>query len=513
VEPEPSSVAARLKKEALANPQEEQSVEDLLSSMGVSLFADQRTLDISMAVEYGGPTFRDGVLRDKPSNSSYPEISESQVMDSIPVAVPLSLPGIRPPSMRNNPRSGMSSFPSTATSQELATGASTISDSSKPQDSSQRDVEVSDAPVTGSAQETPQGSSKVEALPLFRDMSNGSSVVPDVPNVEEITAEVDVPERKPVSDTDEQSAGELGQGNLQSEKPGDDETGLLHPIVVSSAPVSAAGSVSPGVECASPVSQRPPSLHGRDSSACSSPSRSVVLPVPVAPYMEERLHLDMSGVYVDRAPELDDSSMASSPDSLHNDPGSYMRKSFEVVGERSELVNIAHGGNRPTIAPVLPWKKSGCAGCGKGNLLLDKEYCMACGVKYCGNCLLPAMGSMPEGRKCVACLGQPIMGSRRPYIGKPSRLLKHLLSPLEVQQIMKAEKECPANQLRPEQVVVNNRPLSHEELAVLLGCQRPPGRLKPGRYWYDGQTGLWGKVWTGLHIASELMPCNDFRSG
>jgi hypothetical protein len=39
----------------------------------------------------------------------------------------------------------------------------------------------------------------------------------------------------------------------------------------------------------------------------------------------------------------------------------------------------------------------------------------------------------PELRKYVACLGQPIMGSSRPYIGKPSRLLKHMLSPLEVQ--------------------------------------------------------------------------------
>lgn len=89
VEPEPASVVARLKKEALDNPKKEQSVEDLLSSMGVSLFADQRMLDYSMAVEYGGS---------KTPSSKNSEIEESEnSLDSIPVAVPLSLPGIKKP--------------------------------------------------------------------------------------------------------------------------------------------------------------------------------------------------------------------------------------------------------------------------------------------------------------------------------------------------------------------------------------------------------------------------------
>lgn len=139
-------------------------------------------------------------------------------------------------------------------------------------------------------------------------------------------------------------------------------------------------------------------------------------------------------------------------------------------------------------------KKGSCYYCLKGNRFTEKEVCIVCGAKYCIDCVIRAMGCMPEGRKCITCIGFGIDESRRENLGKCSKVLKRLLTDSEVKSTMLREIECEKNQLPARLVYVNDDPLSRQELLMLRSCQKPPKNLKPGRYWYDKESGFWGKV-------------------
>ncbi|KAF8110389.1 hypothetical protein N665_0085s0114 [Sinapis alba] len=190
--------------------------------------------------------------------------------------------------------------------------------------------------------------------------------------------------------------------------------------------------------------------------------------------------------------------------------GNGNRVRFVVPSQGSECDESSYFYDGESIAATpraeRKGKKGSCYRCLMGNRFTEKEVCIVCHAKYCFNCVRRAMGAMPEGRKCLTCIGLAIDESKRGSLGKCSRMLKRVLTDSELKKVMSDEISCRANQMPSRLIAVNGKPLDEDELFMLQTCPNPPKKLKPGDYWYDKVVGYWGKVGEKpCHIISPNM--------
>ncbi|CAL5367922.1 unnamed protein product [Camellia sinensis] len=210
-----------------------------------------------------------------------------------------------------------------------------------------------------------------------------------------------------------------------------------------------------------------------------------------------------SVVSVLQNPDFSSASLSASPGSVHNPPNNASKQLVKEVRrapvvtfntlDRSERKDHVEKQVFPEYVGVSREKKKKkkrriCYRCGKGSGKQRSHGLFVMQSIAAIVCLGLWVLCQKDVNVLLALVSQ-LMNQSGPKLLN----IQGLLSPLEVKQMMKAEKECAANQLRPEQLIVNGLPLKPDEMAELLGCSLPPQKLKPGRCWYDKESGLWGK--------------------
>ncbi|KAL8264573.1 hypothetical protein R6Q59_022703 [Mikania micrantha] len=168
---------------------------------------------------------------------------------------------------------------------------------------------------------------------------------------------------------------------------------------------------------------------------------------------------------------------ASEDDQTHLEIPDYYDKTTQIVTFREPksrtMVQDESGYTEPgMVVPERPRAnpnvKTGlCHRCLKGNRFTMKESCIVCDAKYCSKCVLRMMGSTPEGRKCISCIGCPIDESKREQLGKCSKVLKQVLNDFQINQAMLSEVSCQVNQAPHWLIFVNGKPLSFDEVFQL----------------------------------------------
>ncbi|KZV57901.1 hypothetical protein F511_12507 [Dorcoceras hygrometricum] len=262
-------------------------------------------------------------------------------------------------------------------------------------------------------------------------------------------------------------------------------------------------SISVDYKGPSPFYKRPINPMYPKTKFTTFPKRALSLTPKNAAFWRSHSSSDSTDVY-DRRPSVSSVAFDKSEDESFEDGDesvceSHDRENSTCSDDEKKRLERNDGGEKEMGRKDCVFrggnKWRGCGRCGKrkNGLFVEMEECMVCGVEYCMKCVLKAMGAMSEGRKCVGCIGNPIDEVNRGRLGSCSRALGRVCGPSEIKKIMQCEKECKANQVRPEQVIVNGKPLNEVELMELLECKFPPKNMKPGRYWYDEESGLWGK--------------------